>query len=183
MKSTFSHRYLHHLLNRKSIQGFTLIELLVVIIIIAILAAIALPAFLNQANKARQAEARQYIGSVNRSQQAYRLEHQQFSDSMANLGVGITPSTRFYTYAIVEGTNYAAYVTGASKDSSLRSYIGAAQVVQPNPNLDATAITVVCETLTPSLTPPAISSITNYDSTTFALNDIACNPTSVKPVQ
>ncbi len=183
MKSTFKHRYVSYLLNRKPIQGFTLIELLVVIIIIGILAAIALPTFLNQANKARQAEARQYIGAVNRSQQAYRLEHQQFSNSMVNLGVGITPSTRFYTYAIVEGTHYAAYVTGASKDSSLRSYIGAAQVVQPNPNLDATAITVVCETLTPSMTPPDASSITNYDNTTFATNDIVCDSTTAKAVQ
>jgi type II secretory pathway pseudopilin PulG len=55
-----------------------LIELLVVIIIIGILAAIALPSFLNQANKAKQSEAKTYVGSMNRGQQAYFLENDTF---------------------------------------------------------------------------------------------------------
>jgi type IV pilus assembly protein PilA len=42
---------------------------LVVIIIIGILSAIALPAFLNQANKAKQ-----YIASLNKGPQAYYAE-------------------------------------------------------------------------------------------------------------
>jgi prepilin-type N-terminal cleavage/methylation domain-containing protein len=42
----------------QSESGFTLVELLVVIIIVGILSAIALPSFLNQANKAKQSEAK-----------------------------------------------------------------------------------------------------------------------------
>ena len=81
-------------------EGFTLIELLVVIIIIGILSAIALPSFLNQANKAREAEGRQYIGSMNRAQQAYLLERQRFTASISNLGLGIATATTNYNYSI-----------------------------------------------------------------------------------
>jgi len=42
-----------------------LVELLVVVIIIGILTAIALPTFLNQTVKAKQAEAKNTIGTVN----------------------------------------------------------------------------------------------------------------------
>ena len=75
MKTELKAKYVQHLLNKKkNNEGFTLIELLVVIIIIGILSAIALPSFLNQANKARQAEAETYVGSMNRAQQAEYLE-------------------------------------------------------------------------------------------------------------
>ena len=99
MKSDFKTKLIQHMLNKKNGEkGFTLIELLVVIIIIGILAAIALPAFLNQAAKARQSESRTYVGSMNRSQQAYLLEKQVFSPNLATLALGIQPATANYYY-------------------------------------------------------------------------------------
>jgi prepilin-type N-terminal cleavage/methylation domain-containing protein len=64
MKTEFKAKFLQHLQQRRQDKGFTLIDLLVVIIIIGILSAIALPAFLTQANKAKQSEAKQYIASM-----------------------------------------------------------------------------------------------------------------------
>lgn len=94
----FSFKLLQQLNQKKADKGFTLIELLVVIIIIGILSAIALPAFLNQANKARQSEAKQAIGAINRGQQAYYLERQLFSRNINGLGLGVAIDTDNYSY-------------------------------------------------------------------------------------
>jgi type IV pilus assembly protein PilA len=106
MKSEFKAKYLQHLVRKnKGNEGFTLIELLVVIIIVGVLAAIALPSFLNQIGKARGSEAKSTLGTVNRSQQAYRLENGTFG-ALANLDAKIT--TNFFAVAVTATTNSAS---------------------------------------------------------------------------
>ena len=109
MKNRFVFEYtrLFTKYNQGGYTGFTLIELLVTIIIISILSAIALPSFLNQAAKARASEARVNIGSLNRAQQTYYLENQQFaqddgtSTAIEKLGIGIKDDTANYSYLVV----------------------------------------------------------------------------------
>ncbi len=78
MNSVFTAKLLQNLRNKKGNKGFTLIELLVVVIIIGVLAAVALPNLLGQVAKGRQAEAKNNLGTINRTQQAYRLEKATF---------------------------------------------------------------------------------------------------------
>ena len=113
MKSEFQAKFLQNLLTNRPAEGFTLIELLVVIIIIGILSAIALPSFLNQANKARESEAKQYVGSMNRAQQATYLEKSQFTTDFGNLGLGIASNTTNYVYSIAAPTAVVAVGTYA----------------------------------------------------------------------
>ena len=115
MKTVFTAKYLQHLNKKSKDGGFTLIELLVVIIIVGVLAAIALPSFLNQIGKARGSEAKATLGTINRSQQAYRLENNQFSNDVDLLDAQITG--KFYDYAVVsQGQNFAGHTTEANQD-------------------------------------------------------------------
>ena len=61
-----------------------------------ILGAIALPNLLSCGNKAKQAEAKQYVRSMNRAQQAYFAEQGVFATSLDALGIGIKSQTTNY---------------------------------------------------------------------------------------
>jgi type IV pilus assembly protein PilA len=134
-------------------DGFTLIELLVVIIILGILAAIALPSFLNQANKAKQAEAKTYIGVLNRAQQAYFLENSEFAPQSAfdNLTVGMRTDTNNYQYAIATDPNNANFVVHVAqpKNPSLKAYVGPVKVGLSPDSASLSTLTIVCEAIKP----------------------------------
>ena len=174
MRSEFKAKLIQHMLNKKgSEKGFTLIELLVVIIIIGILAAIALPSFLNQANKARQSEAKNYVGSINRAQQAYFLEKQQYAPNLINAAVGIPAQTPNYGYGINRGTSgkgltgqfaiafglpfgtinvSSASLSTTSPDSftavagaAVKVYVGVTNIVIPTQSTEAASLAILCE--------------------------------------
>jgi type IV pilus assembly protein PilA len=103
MNANFKAKFLQNFVSKKKgNEGFTLIELLVVIIIVGVLAAIALPSFLNQIGKARGSEAKSSLGTINRSQQAYRLENNTFASNLTSLDARITG--KFYTYTVNAGS-------------------------------------------------------------------------------
>ena len=66
-------------------KGFTLIELLVVILLIGILAAIALPAFLNQRQKAQDAEAKTAARTAQTAEETYYTDNQKYTEDVDDL--------------------------------------------------------------------------------------------------
>jgi type IV pilus assembly protein PilA len=158
MKSEFKTKFLQHLIQKKEDKGFTLIELLVVIIIIGILSAIALPSFLNQANKAKQSEARTYVGSINKGQQAFFAEKGKFGSDIQDLGIGITVSSVNYKYTTAVGgagtsttaTTKADLQTGVT---GLRTYAGMVSLQRGGATSDLTSVAVLCEQKEPGVAP------------------------------
>ena len=158
MKSDFRTKLLQHMMGKKnSEKGFTLIELLVVIIIIGILAAIALPSFLNQANKARQSEAKSYVGSMNRAQQAYYLEKNSFTSDVSILGLGIKTDTDNYAYTLDNGTAKIVHGFGTPKKEALKGYTGTTWVGVTASGGEATTLGILCESTVAPATGIAIT--------------------------
>ena len=156
MKTEFKAKFLQHINKRRQDQGFTLIELLVVIIIIGILSAIALPAFLNQANKAKQSEGKQYISSINKGQQAYYAENTKFGTDIPSLGLGLKTLTTNYSYNVVPADSNASAFASPTNKTALKGYAGGVGLVSAGEA--KTTQSILCETTgVGDATPPQYS--------------------------
>lgn len=129
-------------------EGFTLLEVTIVLVISGLLAAIALPSFLNQASKAKQVEATMSLGTLNRAQQGYMLEHGRFADNANTLGVAIHNSSH-YSYSIrvdSAGDQFAVH-DATALSPSLQPYVGMAAITQGGTG-DARVETALCRAKT-----------------------------------
>jgi type IV pilus assembly protein PilA len=163
-----------HLNRNRSIKGFTLVELLVVIIIIGILAAIALPNFLSQGAKAKQTDAKQNVGLINRAQSAYRVENNTFATTFDILATGVlsgntNATTNSYTYDLI-GTQDSTTITAKStSDTALKAYSGGVFRFT-NSQKQSIFSGIICESISPGTGTVLAPSIG-----TNTITSIACN--------
>lgn len=120
---------------------------------------VALPSFLNMANKAKQSEAKQYVGSMNRAQQAKFAENNAFSTSIEALGLGLKTETTNYKYSL-RATKQAAFHYAVSKQKQEKSFVGGVLLVPVDPNAPKNAmitssISILCEADSPGTIKPA----------------------------
>lgn len=107
-----------------------------------------------EVNRAKTAEARNYVGAMNRAQQAFFLEKSEFANTLEDLGLGLEPETDNYSYKISATSDGGAVMTATAKNDQLKSYTGVVFLDQPEQKVTKA---VICETDDPSQTPPDVS--------------------------
>ncbi|MDJ0703642.1 MAG: type IV pilin-like G/H family protein [Leptolyngbyaceae cyanobacterium MO_188.B28] len=127
--------------------------------LLGIVAAILLPAFLNQANKARESEAKTYIGAVLRGQQAYFIEEGEFSATVEELNLGLRSETDLYRYELDPAEDGSRVIVYAKpKEMTTRGFVGAVYVVGDSP-ADASTVSGLCQSDDVGQVPPEPSAL------------------------
>lgn len=109
-------------------SGFTLVELLVVMLILGILAAIAIPAFLNQREKANDADAKADVNTAMQAMETYQTDNAgSYLNATDAILKGIEPALNNANLAVT-GTGGAgqptanAYRVTVTADSTSRDF-------------------------------------------------------------
>jgi type IV pilus assembly protein PilE len=101
---------------RSAARGFTLIELMITVVIVGILASLAWPSFVEFVRKGRRADAVAALTLVQQSEERWRANNAQYSDTLGQLNVPSTTASGYYSLALsrVSATGFVATATVTS---------------------------------------------------------------------
>lgn len=102
-----------------------------------------------QTTKSQESTAKEFVGAMNKAQQAYYAQNTGFTSSVSNLGLGIKPDTDNYSYSITTG-NKAVFNYGVSQQANLKSFVGGVFLVG-----NTTTKTILCQTNAAGTAKPA----------------------------
>ncbi|MGL5064275.1 MAG: type IV pilin-like G/H family protein [Microcoleus sp.] len=94
--------------------------------------------------KVKQGEGKQYVGSMNRAQQAYFYENNALATSVDALGLGIKTETKNYKYS-TRATQTAAFSYAFSKDKTLKDYVGGVFITKEDASGAPGTISILCK--------------------------------------
>ena len=124
------------------------------------IAALALPvvfspvseAQVSQTLKAKESQAKKFVGSMNKAQQVYYAEKAGFTSSVSNLlvymGLQVKPNSANYSYSIGMVKKGAVFNYGVSKQANLKSLVGGVFLVGNKTQ------TILCINAAPGKTKP-----------------------------
>jgi type II secretory pathway pseudopilin PulG len=130
-------------------------ELLLICMFLVLIDLPSTLSYLSQRNRAKESEAKMYVGSMNRAQQALFIEKSAFATSVNALGIGIKTETTNYKYS-VRATKQTAFNYGVCKKPELKSYVGGAFVIRVKSNNGEDEMrteSILCSTDTPGTIP------------------------------
>lgn len=121
--------------------------LLLLMCIGVMIAMIALPLVSSIANKSKQSEAKYYLSSMHKGQQAYLAEKGAFTNSIDALRVGIKTETAFYKYSIF-ATQTSVFHYAVANQPGPKNYLSSVFLVPAYPDIDnpnLTTTSILCE--------------------------------------
>ena len=107
----------------QSESGFTLVELLVVMLILGLLAAIAIPAFFNQRDKAKDADAKAHVRTAQTALETYATDNDgKYTGATPTQLKVIEPTLNDSTNLAVSGLADKTYTVSASSEVADQSF-------------------------------------------------------------
>lgn len=140
---------------KKKRQIFSFWGVATILGIFGTLGFMALPSLLSCGNKAKQAEGKISVGSINRAQQANFEEKKVFANSFEALGLDIATQTVNYNYSI-RTSKTATFQYGVSRHKNIKSYVGGVFVVPATTTnkSESTTVSIICEAVKSGSTTP-----------------------------